>query len=192
MGSVGSTCEESRPRKKIKKRVLVAADMGKVMKIGNGVFLTLFVATAGFAFTIAYPTQGNGKEDSANTEARGLSSLGGGNILRAVDARQLSQLGGGNILRDLSALGGGNILRSLPRPQASPLYYHLPVRATGTKRAASFDLIDSHDGFGRFVKRGMSPDTMFDQIDSGAGFGRFVKRDAAFDMIDHDGFGRFV
>ena len=61
-------------------------------------------------------------------EARGLSSLGGGNILRAVDARQLSQLGGGNILRDLSALGGGNILRSLPRPQASPLYYHLPVR----------------------------------------------------------------
>jgi len=177
------------------------------MKIGNGVFLTLFVATAGFAFTTAYPTQGNGKEDSANTEARGLSSLGGGNILRAVDARQLSQLGGGNILRDLSALGGGNILRSLPRPQASPLYYHLPVRhvgcngcendspvsrATGTKRAASFDLIDSHDGFGRFVKRGMSPDTMFDQIDSGAGFGRFVKRDAAFDMIDHDGFGRFV
>merc|ERR1712152_89795 len=129
------------------------------MKIGNEVFLTIFVATAGFAFTTAYPTQGNGKEDSANTEARGLSSL-----------------------------GGGNILRSLPRPQASPLYYHLPVRATGTKRAASFDLIDSHDGFGRFVKRGMSPDTMFDQIDSGAGFGRFVKRDAAFDMIDHDGF----
>ena len=27
------------------------------MKIGNGVFLTLFVATAGFAFTTAYPTQ---------------------------------------------------------------------------------------------------------------------------------------
>merc|ERR1712012_1542110 len=143
MGSVGSTCEESRPRKKIKKQVLVAADIKKVcigrnfravqgvMKIGNGVFLTLFVATAGFAFTTAYPTQGNGKEDSANTEARGLSSLGGGNILRAVDARQLSQLGGGNILRDLSALGGGNILRSLPRPQASPLYYHLPVRHVG-------------------------------------------------------------
>ena len=120
-------------------------------------------------------------------------------------------------------------------------YTSIAFRATGTKRAASFDLIDSHDGFGRFVKRGMSPDTMFDQvlhlyrncgqvfqfsnfreriesqngyilrmasyrlqvvgyktlftcfqIDSGAGFGRFVKRDAAFDMIDHDGFGRFV
>jgi len=182
--------EKSRSRWGHKRRFTFAETLGAVqgvMKIGNGVFLTLFVATAGFAFTTAYPTQGNGNE------ARGLSSLGGGNILRAVDARQLSQLGGGNILRDLSALGGGNILRSLPRPQASPLYYHLPVRATGgTKRAASFDLIDSHDGFGRFVKRGMSPDTMFDQIDSGAGFGRFVKRDAAFDMIDHDGFGRFV
>ena len=34
--------------------------------------------------------------------------------------------------------------------------------------------------------------TCYFQIDSGAGFGRFVKRDAAFDMIDHDGFGRFV
>jgi len=149
------------------------------MKIStNALFLTVIVATT---HGLAIP---DAKEENHD---RDLSSLGGGNILRSIspyeqyirnEARQLSQLGGGNILRDLSSLGGGNILRSLEP-------YHMPPRMSNAKRT-SFDLIDSHKGFGRFVKRGM-----FDPIDNGAGFGRFVKRDAAaFDLIDQAGFGR--
>jgi len=146
---------------------------------GVGLFLTFVVAAC---HGLAIPAN-DAKEDNHD---RDLSSLGGGNILRSilptyeqlVEARQLSQLGGGNILRDLSALGGGNILRSL---QDAPAPHH---RMNNAKRT-SFDLIDSHRGFGRFVKRGM-----FDPIDNGAGFGRFVKR-TPFDLIDQAaGFGR--
>jgi len=156
------------------------------MKIGIGYVVGLLLTLVAAACNgLAIPSN-DAKEENHD---RDLISLGGGNILRSLDvlptyeqlveARQLSQLGGGNILRDLSALGGGNILRSLQDAPARP--HH---RMNNAKRT-SFDLIDSHRGFGRFVKRGM-----FDPIDNGAGFGRFVKR-TPFDLIDQAaGFGR--
>merc|ERR1712038_554613 len=177
MGSGGLASGSLRP-----KTLLKAYPLAMKISTGyGGLLLTLVVAAC---HGLAIPAN-DAKEDNHD---RDLSSLGGGNILRSLDvlptyeqlveARQLSQLGGGNILRDLSALGGGNILRSL---QDAPPPHH---RMNNAKRT-SFDLIDSHRGFGRFVKRGM-----FDPIDNGAGFGRFVKR-TPFDLIDQAaGFGR--